>query len=200
MTMIHLPGVLAAAGEVQRFCLERHWRFCFIGGVAVQRWGEPRLTQDVDLTVLTGLGNEERFADALIGAFATRRSDAREFALRHRVLLIRTGSGVDVDVAFGALPFEERSVQRASPWVWTADASLITCSAEDLVVHKAFAGRDLDWGDVERILIRQHGKLLTSQIREELQPLLELKGEPEASARLEQKIAVIDRRMRGSQP
>ena len=56
--MIHLPGVLAAAGDVQLFCLERHWQFCFIGGVAVQRWGEPRLTQDVDLTVLTGVGNE----------------------------------------------------------------------------------------------------------------------------------------------
>jgi hypothetical protein len=58
------------------------------------------------------------------------------------VLLIRADSGVDV----GALPFEERSVRRASPWVWTADISLITCSAEDLVVHKVFAGRDLDWG------------------------------------------------------
>jgi hypothetical protein len=151
--------------------------------------------------VLTGLGNEERFADALIGAFATRRHDAREFALRHRVLLlIRTGSGVDVDVAFGALPFEERSIQRASPWVWTAETSLITCCAEDLVVHKVFAGRDLDWSDVERILTRQHDKLNLSQIREELQPLLELKGEPEASARLEQKIATIDRRMRGGQP
>ena len=198
--MIHLPGVLAAADDVQRFCLERHWQFCFIGGVAVQRWGEPRLTQDVDLTVLTGLGDEERFTDALIGAFATRRGDAREFALRHRVMLIRTSSGVDVDVAFGALPFEERSIQRASPWVWTADTSLITCSAEDLVVHKVFAGRDLDWGDVERILTRQHGKLDLSQIREELQPLLELKGEPEAFARLERKIATIDRRVRGGQP
>jgi hypothetical protein len=198
--MIHLPGVLAAAGEVQHFCLERQWQFCFIGGVAVQRWGEPRLTQDVDLTVLTGLGNEERFTDALLGVFARRRSDAREFALRHRVLLVRTGSGVDVDVAFGALPFEERSVQRASPWVWTSNASLITCSAEDLVVHKVFAGRDLDWGDVERILTRRHGKLDLSQIREELRPLLELKGEPEALARLEQKIAMIDRRVRGGQP
>jgi len=198
--VIHLPGVLAAAGDVQRFCLERRWQFCFIGGVAVQRWGEPRLTQDVDLTLLTGLGNEERFIDALIGAFTTRRPDAREFALRHRVLLIRTGSGVDVDVAFGALQFEERSIQRASPWLWTADTSLITCSAEDLVVHKVFAGRDLDWGDVERILTRQHGKLDLPQIREELQPLLELKGEPEASARLEQKIVTTDRRLRGDQP
>jgi hypothetical protein len=198
--MIHLPGVLAAAGDVQRFCVEQHWQFCFIGGVAVQRWGEPRLTQDVDLTVLTGLGNEEPFTDALIGAFAMRRRDAREFALRHRVLLIRTATGVDVDVAFGALPFEERSVQRASPWLWTADTSLITCSAEDLVAHKVFAGRDLDWGDVERILTRQHGKLDLAQIGEELRPLLELKGEPEAFVRLEQKIATIDRRLRGGQP
>jgi hypothetical protein len=171
-----------------------HW------GVAVQRWGEPRLTQDVDLTVLTGLGKEEPFTDALIGAFATRRRDAREFALRHRVLFIRTGSGVDVDVAFGALPFEERSVRRASPWVWTADTSLITCSAEDLVVHKVFAGRDLDWGDVERILTHQHGKLDLAQIREELQSLLDLKGEPETAARLEQKIVTIARRVRGDQP
>lgn len=36
--MIHLPGVLEAAGEVQRFCQRQGWRFCFIGGVALQRW------------------------------------------------------------------------------------------------------------------------------------------------------------------
>lgn len=196
--MIHLPGVLAAAGDVQRFCLQRRWQFCFIGGVAVQRWGEPRLTQDVDLTLLAGLGNEERFIDALLEAFTARRSDAREFALRHRVLLIRTATGVDVDVAFGALPFEERSVQRSSRWVWMPDESLMTCSAEDLVVHKTFAGRDLDWGDVERVLTRQHGKLDLAQIREELPPLLELKGEPEAMAKLEQKIAIVDRRLRSN--
>ena len=107
--MIHLPAVLAAASDVQRFCPRQTWRFCFIGGVAVQRWVEPRLTQDVDLTVLTGFGNEERVADA-----------------------------------FGALSFEELTVERASSWAWTADAALTTCSAEDLVVHKVFAGRDLD--------------------------------------------------------
>lgn len=193
--MIHLPGVLAAAGEVQRFCLEAQWQFCFIGGVAVQRWGEPRLTQDVDLTILAGFGHEERFTDALLETFLPRRSDAREFALRHRVLLLRTASGVDVDVALGALPFEERSIERSSPWFWTPDDSLITCSAEDLVVHKVFAARDLDWADVERVLIRQHGRLDLAQIRDELQALLELKGEPEAMAKFEQKIATVARRL-----
>jgi hypothetical protein len=194
--MIHLPGVLAAAVEVQRFCQEHRWPFCFIGGVAVQRWGEPRLTQDVDLTLLTGFGSEESFADALLQSFRPRRSDAREFALSRRVLLVRTVSGVDVDIALGAFPFEERSIQRSSPWAWAADQSLITCSAEDLVVHKVFAGRDLDWGDVERVLIRQYGKLDLNLVRSELKPLLELKGEPEALDKLEQKIGTVERRLR----
>jgi len=42
--------IFAAAEEIQAFCRARDWRFCFIGGLANQRWGEPRLTQDVDLT------------------------------------------------------------------------------------------------------------------------------------------------------
>lgn len=194
--MIHLPRVLAAAGEVQRFCQQQDWRFCFIGGVAVQRWGEPRLTQDVDLTLLTGFGNEERFLDILLKDFAARRADIREFALKHRVLLLRTGSGVDVDVALGAFPFEERSVERASIWKWADDQSLLTCSAEDLVVHKVFAGRHLDWGDVERVLVRQHGKLNLLQVRAELKPLLELKGEMESLNQLEQTLTVVERRLR----
>jgi hypothetical protein len=193
--MIHLPGVLAAAGEVQGFCQKRGWRFCFIGGVAVQRWGEPRFTQDVDLTLLTGFGKEELFADALLESFEPRRPDAREFALSRRVLLVCTRGGVDVDVAFGALPFEERTIQRASDWSWAEGQSLITCSAEDLVVHKAFAGRDLDWGDVERVLIRQHRKLDLSQIRAELKPLLELKGEMEALDKLDRKLVTVERRL-----
>lgn len=194
--MIHLPGVLAAAGEVQRFCQSHDWRFCFIGGVALQRWGEPRLTQDVDLTLLTGFGNEEQFVDLLLKEFVPRRADSRAFALSRRVLLIQTSKGVGVDMALGAFPFEERSIQRASEWAWAEGQSLITCSAGDLVVHKVFAGRDLDWGDVERVLTRQHGKLDLGQIQKELVPLLDLKGDAEALCKLEQMIARVDRRVR----
>lgn len=38
--------VIRAAAEVQSFCESRSWRFCFIGGLALQRWGEPRETID----------------------------------------------------------------------------------------------------------------------------------------------------------
>ena len=36
----------AAAAEVQEFLQERGWPFCFIGGLALARWGQPRTTQD----------------------------------------------------------------------------------------------------------------------------------------------------------
>ena len=105
-------GIMAAAAEVQAFCQTRNWRFCFIGGVAVQRWGMPRFTQDVDLTLLTGFGGEEKFVDALLQHFPGRLRDARQFALNHRVLLARTAAGVDLDFALGAFPFEEATIER----------------------------------------------------------------------------------------
>lgn len=191
-----LDELLLTAATMQKWFQDESWRFCFIGGVAVQRWGDPRFTRDIDLTLLTGFGEEEKFVDRLLKRLNPRRPDAREFAVSRRVLLAQTPEGVEVDIALGALPFEERTISRASQWQVREGVTLTTCSAEDLVVHKAFAGRDLDWGDVERMLIRQHGKLNLNQVRSELKPLLELKGEPEALDKLERMLATVERRLR----
>jgi hypothetical protein len=56
---------------------------------------------------------------------------------------------------------------------------LRTCSAEDLIVHKAFAARPQDWVDVEGVLLKQRGQLRWQQIWSDLATLAELKGEPE---------------------
>ena len=58
------------------------------------------------------------------------------------------------------------------------------CSAEDLVVFKAFAGRERDWLDIEGIVLRQVEALDADTIWRELTPLLELKGDTEAEPRL----------------
>ena len=176
--------IFAAALELRAFCARHAWRFCFLGGIAVQRWGEPRLTQDVELSVLTGFGSEARYVDLLLGGFAGRRPDARDFALRHRVLLVESVSGIPLDVALGAMPFEARAVKRASAFGVGAGASLQTCLAEDLVVFKVFAGREKDWLDVEGVLLRQGESLDTELVLRELEPLLDLKGTPEAAVRL----------------
>jgi hypothetical protein len=181
--------LLEAAYEVAGVCRERSLRYCFIGGFAVLRWGEPRLTRDVDLTVIAGFGAEEPVVDALLDGLAARVEQARAFALRHRTLLLQASNGIPVDVALGALPFEERAAERATPWQITPSVQLVTCSAEDLVVHKVFAGRDRDWLDVEGIVARQGNGLDRGLIDGELGPLLELK---EAAADLDRLHAILD--------
>ena len=175
--------LFVAAAAVQELCRERDWGFCFIGGLAVLRWGEPRLTRDIDLTILAGFGAEDAVVDGLLQRFETRIDDARQFALRNRVALLKSDTGVPIDVALGALEFERRSVGRASLWD-VKEAQLLTCSAEDLVVHKAFAGRDRDWLDIEGIVTRQDENLDGDLILTELAPLAELKGSIDAVNRL----------------
>jgi hypothetical protein len=184
-----MNDVFSAALELQTVCQKHGWRFCFIGGIAVQRWSEPRLTDDADLTLLTSFGSEESFITPLLQKFSPRRPDAPQFALRNRVLLLKNAQGVGLDVALGGFPFEIHSIERASPFVFPTGQSLVTCSAEDLLVHKCFANREKDWIDVDGILARQWNELDLKLVWRELKPLVELKAEPEIIARLEKKIA-----------
>jgi hypothetical protein len=145
-----------------------------------------RATQDADITLLCPLGSEPAAVDRLLAGFKARIAGAREFALRQRVLLLLSSEGVGIDVALGALPFEERCVGRASDWTIPPGVVLRTCCAEDLVVLKAFAGRPQDWIDLESVLVRQRRTLDWRLIVEELKPLLDLRGTPGHMAKLQQ--------------
>jgi hypothetical protein len=171
--------VYRAAADLQRRCEERGWRFCLIGGLALQRWGEPRETIDVDVTLLTGFGREEEFVRALLGWYAARVPDPLAFAVANRVVLLQAASGVGIDVALGGMPFEESAVARATPYEFAPGIFLVTASAEDLIVMKAFAARPKDWVDVQGIVIRQGERLDWDYIEHHLRPLVVLKEEPE---------------------
>jgi hypothetical protein len=179
-----VKGVFAAALEIQEFLSRAGAKFCFIGGVALQRWGQPRLTQDVDLTLLCGRGEEAIAIDWLLAKFAARLPDARDFALRNRVLLLQSGSGAPIDVSLGAIPLEHRCVARASEFDFGAGFRLLTCSAEDLIVLKAFASRPQDWIDIEAVVLRQHRMLDWKLVFDELEPLVALRETPEVLDRL----------------
>ena len=185
--------VIRAAAELQAVCAHEGWRFCFIGGLAVLRWGEPRETVDVDLTLLTGFGGEDRFVSTLVARFEPRIDEAEAFARTNRVLLLRTRSGVGLDIALGGLPFEETAVGRASLFTFPPDVPLRTCSAEDLIVLKAFADRPKDWVDVDGIIVRQSGRIDWTYVRAQLAPLAELKEAPEILDRLDERRVTLDR-------
>jgi hypothetical protein len=163
---------------------EQGLEFCFIGGIAVQRWGMPRSTVDLDLTVLAPFGGESGILDALLRTVAPRIEDARGFALRHRVLLGQV-DGVPVDIALGAMPFEEASVARATFFEVGSGLSFRTCGPSDLIIHKVFAGRDQDWVDVRSILVRSGRLIDWDLVVVELEMLLALKEDSASLPRLE---------------
>jgi len=117
-----------------------------------------------------------------------RIEDALGFAERTRVVLVRSEQGVGVDIVLAGLPFEARVIERASPWQLDDSTTLMTCSAEDLLVMKAFAARDKDWADVTSVLERQAGTLDLELVRTELAPLVAAKEAPELIEQLENRI------------
>jgi hypothetical protein len=175
---MNLVDLLDVGLELQDFCQKQGWQSCFIGGIAVQRWGQVRLTRDVDLTLLTGFGNEASFVDALLAHYAPRIPDAAKFVLRSRVLLLNSAAGIGIDISLGALPFEQLVVERASDFEFASGLALRTCSAEDLMVMKLFASRAIDIRDAEGIAVRRDKTLDWAYVEKHLIPLAEAKDDP----------------------
>ena len=182
-------GLFQAAKELASFFQARRWEYVFIGGLAVVRWGHLRTTTDIDVTLLTRYTEEEKFIAEILELFQGRIEDAFEFAVKNRILLVRAANGIDMDISLGGLPFEERMVRRSSEFLFTEENPIRTCSAEDLIVLKAFAGRDKDWSDIDSILVRQQGRLDFDSIFEELAPLCEMREDDSAIRRLKSMIS-----------
>jgi hypothetical protein len=111
------------------------------------------VTRDIDLVVLVPDDDWETFV--LEGArhrIKPRTKDAIEFARTTRVLLMRhTPTRIDLDISFGALPFERQVVARSRK-VRVGTAQFPLACAEDIVIMKALAMRPRDVADIEGIL------------------------------------------------
>lgn len=183
MQNIDLSGLVAAAARLQTQWEESGIEFCFIGGLAVCRWGQPRHTSDVDATVWTDFGEERPIIKQLLQTLKGRIEHADEFAMINRVLLAEESQGVDVDVSLAAFPFERNLINRASLQAYE-QTQLKICGPNDLVILKAFANRPRDWDDIRGVLIRSESLLDWELIETELTLLANLKEEPEIITRL----------------
>ena len=127
--------------------------FLIIGGIAVSLLSRPRTTQDIDALALLDPSHWENFLKkGLQFGFETRIKNALPFARENRVLLLRhRKSGVDIDISFGNLPFEEESVKRRIfQKVGLLQIPLPT--PEDIIIMKMVAHRPQDMVDVKTIL------------------------------------------------
>mgnify|MGYP000368553498 CR=1 FL=1 len=160
------PSPLDAALEVVSFLEALGIPYVIIGGLAVQYWGEPRGTRDVDITVMVPAETVDAFLDEATRRFQPRLADAVAFARRSRVLLLQARNGVPVDLSLGIPGYEEEVMRRAVTVTWPGGKRVRLIGCEDLIIHKCVAGRPRDLEDVRAVLVRRRGDVDLAYIRE----------------------------------
>jgi len=134
--------------------------FMVIGGQAVLLHGEPRLTQDIDITLGAAPSRLPELI-AVCGSAGLRPlpSDLDAFVRETFVLpAVDDGSGIRVDFIFSVTPYEAQAIARALS-VEVHGASVRFATAEDVILHKLFAGRARDLEDAAGIVRRKRSQL-----------------------------------------
>jgi predicted nucleotidyltransferase len=150
--------------------------YMIIGGQAVLLHGEPRMTRDIDVTV--GISTEEidQMLDVVESIQLNPLVDPYDFTSRTMVLPCQDPeSHIRVDFIFSFSPYERQAMERVR-LVDIEGVSVKFASAEDLVIHKVFAGRPRDMEDVKSVLIK-NPEMDTRYIRQWLNELAEATGE-----------------------
>ncbi|CAG0943771.1 hypothetical protein ANRL1_01467 [Anaerolineae bacterium] len=175
------------AWEIHRFFTRHKIPYAIIGGFAVQQWGVPRFTADVDAEMLAPLTEgSENFVRLILSEFSSRDNvDPFTRAKRDRVVLISASNGRGIDISFGVPEYQDELLARAVDYKLARGKVVRVCSAEDLIIHKCVAGRDKDLRDVEGVIARQGELLDVAYIRKWLKLFDEQLPEPHAVADFE---------------
>jgi len=145
--------LLAALADLMKWLDAANMPSMVIGGVAASMLGQPRLTQDVDaLVILPEAEWANAVSTAALHGILPRIQSPLDFARRSRVLLMRhVASGIDIDVTFGGLSFEQAAIDNSR--IHDIGGLRVRLPrVEDLLIMKAIARRPKDLQDIEGLL------------------------------------------------
>jgi hypothetical protein len=144
--------------------------YMIIGGQAVLVHGEPRMTEDIDVTLGVSSDSLEtviRFVTSL--GWEIMVENPETFVKRTMVLPCRDPqSGIKIDLIFSFSPYERQAIGRAVK-IRFGSRFVRFASVEDLVVHKIIAGRPRDIEDARLVLAKNPNideKYLRSWLKE----------------------------------
>jgi len=129
--------------------------YMMIGGQAVLLYGTPRMTKDIDITLGVDVRGLESLLPGLVAmGLEIIPKEFRSFVVRTSVLPTRDErSGIRVDFIFSFTPYERQAILRSKA-VLLGGTHVMFASAEDVIIHKIFAGRPRDLEDVRSILLK----------------------------------------------
>lgn len=156
--------------------------YMVVGGIANLAWGEPRTTQDVDLTVdIESVGLED-FLEIAKGVGTPLADDPKDVAERGRLIPIRTPQGVRVDLMVATYPFELDAIAQAVS-VPIEGVEVRVCPPEHLLLMKIVSSRTQDHLDVVGVLRRRGAGLDLPRLDTAIEGLAHDLAEPEIAQR-----------------
>ncbi|MBN1150904.1 nucleotidyltransferase [candidate division WOR-3 bacterium] len=129
--------------------------YIIIGGQAVLIYGEPRMTNDIDVTLGVDT-NEIQNILAITGDLELKClvDHPSEFVNKTMVLpLIDPVTAIKIDLIFSNSEFEKKAIERAKRIIIDG-ISVNYASLEDLLIFKIFSGRPRDIEDAKNILLK----------------------------------------------
>jgi len=125
--------------------------YMVIGGIANVKWGNPRATLDIDITIWIPDEKIKNLLSVLAIEHTLLVENPLEFISKTRALPVKNSKNQRIDLIFGSLPFEENAIKRAVK-VQIGNTAINFCTAEDLILLKIISDRDKDTEDVRGIL------------------------------------------------
>jgi predicted nucleotidyltransferase len=185
--MTRFEKLLARLGEALD---QGHIPYMIIGGQAVLIHGRLRVTEDVDLTLGVDSSEASQVLSVLRGIGLRPLVDKPEdFIARTYILpMFAEEEKVRVDFAFSFSPYEREAILRALIRKETGyPVRFVT--AEDLIIHKLFAGRPRDIEDIRGVLARKQGKVDRDYLRHWIRQFAQIDGKGHLLTQLEELLA-----------
>lgn len=155
-----MPSIVEALLELIKALNAKKIRYMLVGGLAVNYYGVPRATGDIDISVLAGPDNIEELLSSLQKRkFIFHRRDILTLIkISNHFLFFDPSNTYRVDCWLPKTNFGLQALKRRKN-IRLAGKNIYLPTVEDLILLKLTAGRDKDMEDLKWIIKRQKGKL-----------------------------------------
>lgn len=144
----HIEEILT---EIDSLFQKEKINYMVIGGIANLYYGSPRLTADIDITVILTPDKAEKVLKILQNSFEPVVGNWKNFAKETFVLPLRERkTKLKIDIIFGISPYEKEAFSRVKR-VNLGRRGFNICGLEDFIIHKLVSGRERDIEDLKGV-------------------------------------------------
>jgi len=162
-----VQDIREVAAAFHRACERADVGYVFVGGMAVNAWGQPRTTSDLDALAIIVPAVVDRFVEALARERLTAHASDFQASFKDaaHVTVHCPTPDLHVDIKF-ARTSSERAQVRHGVSITISTGPIRVARPEETIAFKLHYGSPQDLQDARSILVRQEGRLDEARLAE----------------------------------